>query len=77
VNEISGYTRVAAGNDGLNDERVDNGLRPAGEEVHFECVGNLGMLFVDAAVNAMQPGPDVWNQKKLAGGEPTRAGKAG
>jgi hypothetical protein len=43
---------VAVGNDGLNDVSVGNGLRlAAGEEVYFEWVGNLGMLFVDAAVN--------------------------
>jgi hypothetical protein len=43
---------VEDGNDGLNDASVGNGLRlAAGEEVYFELVENLGMLFVDAAVN--------------------------
>jgi hypothetical protein len=43
---------VAAGNDGLNDVSVNNGLRLVdSEEVYFERVGNLGRLFVDAAVN--------------------------
>jgi proline racemase len=43
---------IAIGNDGAGDVTASNGFRlAAGDQITFEYIGNLGILWIDSTVN--------------------------